>query len=380
MVRRMHFSKHSSDCFSYTISLLSLLLIISPPGRANVGCGLASLHFWLFRGIPSQPHDRASLGGRRFPSRPSNLRRWSASSDNIDSIEIDPVHSGARGSPSSAGHTEFAPLAVVRSDEPPIHDNSLSTRTPGTVLRPMLSSIYRRAIAVAACVAAIGCRPAEQIHTYNVPKETVPHVTAASPSAEPTDRMLAAILPDGDKAWFFKVVAPLTEINERADKVTKFFASVRLAAGKPHPDWQLPEGWEEQPGAGMRIATITIPTSGKPLELSVTSLPWTGDPGRSVEQRQPLAWPDAARADRSAGFGRLHARAGRRRHDVDHRRPARPDAEHRHDAALRGRRARFTGRERRFTWRQSSRRLHPSPTCRPGILPLHDRAPPTKRR
>ncbi len=88
--------------------------------------------------------------------------------------------------------------------------------------------------------------------------------------------MLAAILPDGDKAWFFKVVAPLTEINERADKVTKYFASVHLAAGKPHPDWQLPEDWDEQPGGGMRIATITIPTSGKPLELSVTSLPWTG--------------------------------------------------------------------------------------------------------
>ena len=109
-----------------------------------------------------------------------------------------------------------------------------------------------------------------------MPKETALRVTAAPPSAEPTDRMLAGILPDGDKAWFFKVVAPLTEIDERADKVTEFFASVRIAAGKPHPDWQLPDGWKEQPGTGMRIATITIPTSGKPLELSVTSLPWTG--------------------------------------------------------------------------------------------------------
>ena len=138
------------------------------------------------------------------------------------------------------------------------------------------SSGHRRAVAVAICVVAIGCRPAEQIHTYNVPKETVPRVAAASPAAEPTDRMLVAILPTGDKAWFFKVVAPLTEINERADKATEFFASVRIAAGKPHPDWQLPDGWEEQPGTGLRIATITIPTSGKPLELSVTSLPWTG--------------------------------------------------------------------------------------------------------
>jgi hypothetical protein len=134
----------------------------------------------------------------------------------------------------------------------------------------------RRAVVVAICVVAMGCPSAEQIHTYNVPKETAPRVTAASPAAEPTDRMLTAILPAGDKAWFLKVVAPLKEINERADKLTGFFASVRIAAGKPHPDWQLPDGWEEQPGTGMRIATITIPTDSKPLELSVTSLPWTG--------------------------------------------------------------------------------------------------------
>lgn len=121
----------------------------------------------------------------------------------------------------------------------------------------------------------IGCRPAEQIHTYNVPKQAAPGVVVAAPSAKPTDRMLAAILPDGDKAWFFKIVAPLTEIDERADKIAEFFASIRIAAGKPHPDWQLPEGWDEQPGSGMRVATVTIPSSGKPLELSVTSLPWT---------------------------------------------------------------------------------------------------------
>jgi hypothetical protein len=121
----------------------------------------------------------------------------------------------------------------------------------------------------------IGCRPAEQIDTYNVPKQAAPRVVAASASAEATDRMLAAILPDGDKAWFFKIVGPLTEVDERADKIAEFFASVRVAAGKPRPDWQLPDGWVEQPGSGMRVATITIPSSGKPLELSVTSLPWT---------------------------------------------------------------------------------------------------------
>ncbi len=141
-----------------------------------------------------------------------------------------------------------------------------------------LASSHRRAAAAAVViwVLAIGCRPAEPIHTYDAPKETGPLVMPDAAVAEPTDRMLAAILPDGEKAWFFKAVASLADINQRADQLTEFFANVRLAAERSHPDWRLADGWEEQPGSGVRTATITIPTSGKPLELSVTSLPWSG--------------------------------------------------------------------------------------------------------
>jgi hypothetical protein len=88
--------------------------------------------------------------------------------------------------------------------------------------------------------------------------------------------MLAAILPDGDRAWFFKVTGPTDEVQARADKIESFLASVRLAPGQPHPDWQLPEGWREGAGAAMRAATLLIPTDAKPLELSVTALPWAG--------------------------------------------------------------------------------------------------------
>jgi hypothetical protein len=141
----------------------------------------------------------------------------------------------------------------------------------------MLSALSHQVIALAAGCAAMGCRPAEQIHTHHLPKATAPHVAAKDFAAEPADRMLAAIVPDDNKAWFFKIVAPLPEMDERADALAEFFASIRIVAGKPRPDWQLPEGWEEQPGSGMRVATILIPTRRTPLELSVTSLPWTGD-------------------------------------------------------------------------------------------------------
>ncbi len=136
----------------------------------------------------------------------------------------------------------------------------------------------------AACMMAIGCRRAEQIEAYTVPKETVPKeavqkVVPAPAASEATDRMLAAVLPEGERAWFFKVNGPLAEIDSRADQIGEFLSSVQPAAGKPHPDWKLPEGWQEQPASGMRAATLVIPAAAKPLELSVTVLPWSGAPG-----------------------------------------------------------------------------------------------------
>lgn len=125
-------------------------------------------------------------------------------------------------------------------------------------------------------LAIVGCRPADEIHSYDVPKETARPATAVARSAEPTDRMLAAILPDGDQAWFFKVVGPLGKVDEYAAQVYKFFSSVRPASGRPHPDWQLPDGWQQQSGSGLRAATVRIPTDGDSLEISVSKLPWGG--------------------------------------------------------------------------------------------------------
>ena len=90
--------------------------------------------------------------------------------------------------------------------------------------------------------------------------------------------MLAAVLPDGDRAWFFKVTGPIAEIDSRADEIGEFFASVRLAPGKPHPDWQLARRLAGAARLGMRAATLLIPAGAKPLELSVTVLPWAGGP------------------------------------------------------------------------------------------------------
>jgi hypothetical protein len=136
-------------------------------------------------------------------------------------------------------------------------------------------------VVVAATVAAamlFGCRESAQIRSYTVAKEASPPAAVESTSAAPsdaTDRMLSAILPAGEQAWFFKVVGPIGAVDKHAEEITSFYTSIRLdESGRPR--WTLPSGWKEDPPRAMRAATFWVPTDDKPLEISVTALPWRG--------------------------------------------------------------------------------------------------------
>jgi hypothetical protein len=136
---------------------------------------------------------------------------------------------------------------------------------------------------VTALAAVVGCSPQAEIAHYSVPKEVVPketqrQIVPASTPGEATDRMLAAVLPDGDRAWFFKVTGPIAAVEAQSKAIADFFGSVRVAPGKPHPNWTLPAGWQAQAGSGMRAATILV-AGTPPMEMSVTALPWQGAPG-----------------------------------------------------------------------------------------------------
>lgn len=141
-----------------------------------------------------------------------------------------------------------------------------------------------RCLLLAITSLALGCGKPDQIQTYTVAKEPAPlaagevaSATGNNPAqpAAATDRMLAAILPDGGRAWFFKVVGPMAAIDKHAEAIDGFFASVRPAGDKPLPAWKLPEGWTQQPGNEFRAATIVIP-GDKPLDLTVSTLGWSG--------------------------------------------------------------------------------------------------------
>jgi hypothetical protein len=126
--------------------------------------------------------------------------------------------------------------------------------------------------------ALVGCREAESISTYDT--------AAAGPRAQPIDvervrgdldHMLVAIVPQGDAAWFFKVVAHGDKAVEELRKpFEEFIGSVELGEKGATPTWKLPEGWVQKAGGEMRAATIEIPHEGKTLELAVSTLPLSG--------------------------------------------------------------------------------------------------------
>jgi hypothetical protein len=131
---------------------------------------------------------------------------------------------------------------------------------------------------VALEIAVAGCQPEKEIRSYSVPKE----VAAVAEAPQATHRMLTAIVPENDAAWFFKVVGPIADVDAAEDSIRSYLETVKLQDGNT-PTWKLPEGWTEDEGSGLRSATIHIPTKGEPLELSVMTLPWPADGSALLE-------------------------------------------------------------------------------------------------
>lgn len=135
---------------------------------------------------------------------------------------------------------------------------------------------------------AAGCRPADEIRTYRIAKgdaERPPQPAsgqapnaplATPPTGEPTHRLLGAILAGPEQAWFFKAVGPKETLDGLVDPVREFFASVEMGSGRP--TWTLPDGWSEEPGSSMRLATLKALGDGESeTEISVIGLPLVGD-------------------------------------------------------------------------------------------------------
>jgi hypothetical protein len=84
--------------------------------------------------------------------------------------------------------------------------------------------------------------------------------------------MLAAIVPAGEKIWFFKLTGAEPAIAAEKPAFDQFIASVRFADSNDTPvTWTLPDGWRDA-GGKSQLRYATIRAGAEALELSVTPL------------------------------------------------------------------------------------------------------------
>jgi len=142
----------------------------------------------------------------------------------------------------------------------------------------MFSRFTRALVACLLTVLISGCKPKEEIRVYNTPRTSAPRKPLeAKVVANSLDHTLAAIVPQDDKAWFFKLAGPATAIDRQREAFVEFLSTVTLAEkASETPTWQIPEQWQERPGSEMRVATLVIPDEQGPLEIAISSLPFTG--------------------------------------------------------------------------------------------------------
>ena len=121
--------------------------------------------------------------------------------------------------------------------------------------------------------ALVGCREAESITTVDVVRSgPKPKAVDVEGERKLLDHMVAAIVPQGDKAWFFKMMAKGEAIEPLRKSFDEFLATVQLEPGK-RPSWKLPAGWSEQPGNENREATLVAKAGDHTAEVTVMSLP-----------------------------------------------------------------------------------------------------------
>lgn len=111
-----------------------------------------------------------------------------------------------------------------------------------------------------------GCHKQDQITRYRVPKQKIA-------AAQVTQEMLVALTERDGEVYFFKTVGPTDRIERQHGLVRTFLQQLQFPSDKnSSPTWQLPQGWSERKGSGMRIATITLDKPPQALELIVSSL------------------------------------------------------------------------------------------------------------
>jgi hypothetical protein len=130
----------------------------------------------------------------------------------------------------------------------------------------------------AALLVLAGCQEQEQIRRYTAPKESMPEPDRV--------RMLAVMVPRGQDVWFFKFVGPKRAITDHEADFDALIRSVRfLERGEAPVTWTTPEGWSQQPAAGLRYATLRFGPKENRLEITISKLgPEAGNVRQNIDR------------------------------------------------------------------------------------------------
>lgn len=127
-------------------------------------------------------------------------------------------------------------------------------------------------LAVVAALTLVGCDGEDPIRVYTVSKSDLKQdrsvVRADAQSSE--RRMLGAIVPSEDAAWFFKLAGDVEQVDKQLDSFRNIVESLRFEDDGV-PAWKVPDGWRSQREGGMTYARLRHESTG--LEATVTSLP-----------------------------------------------------------------------------------------------------------
>ncbi len=119
-----------------------------------------------------------------------------------------------------------------------------------------------------------GCGKPDQITSYSVPPheslQTKEFLAESAKRKPQPARMMAAIVPQGESLWFFKLQGPPDAVQARGEEVREFLKSLKFSSDSK-PEWTLPATWKETPGNANRHATLVLSEQPR-LELSVTVL------------------------------------------------------------------------------------------------------------
>lgn len=154
----------------------------------------------------------------------------------------------------------------------------------------------RRRIALVSLVAAIlaGCRE-DDIRVYDVLKDAPPPAPAGLPAGHP---------PIGGGAK--PAGGPGMDMGPGELPPGSAEAAPRDLV------WTVPAGWKDQPGSGMRVATIVIAAGGGKAEMSVIALPGTagGTLANVNRWRGQMGLPEIGEAEFARTSTRVASAAG----------------------------------------------------------------------